>query len=98
MGQNPALTHLPETLYSPVQIKRYNTLETPGASDFKSLLSQLVVIKLNGGLGTSMGCTGPKSAIQVRNELTFLDLNVQQIEVSGSILSRQEFLKLFNKV
>ncbi|XP_035234080.1 UTP--glucose-1-phosphate uridylyltransferase-like [Stegodyphus dumicola] len=44
------------------------------------MLSKLVVIKLNGGLGTTMGCTGPKSLIPVRNELTFLDLTVQQIE------------------
>lgn len=41
-----------------------------------------MVVKLNGGLGTSMGCRGPKSVIQVRNDLTFLDLTVQQIEVS----------------
>jgi len=26
----------------------------------KSLLDKLVVLKLNGGLGTTMGCTGPK--------------------------------------
>lgn len=39
-----------------------------------------MVIKLNGGLGTSMGCHGPKSVIPVRNDLTFLDLTVQQIE------------------
>ena len=44
------------------------------------MLDQLVVIKLNGGLGTSMGCSGPKSVIPVRNDLTFLDLTVQQIE------------------
>ena len=47
----------------------------------KDLLSKLVVLKLNGGLGTSMGCVGPKSLIQVRNDATFLDLTVQQIEV-----------------
>ncbi|ESN92752.1 hypothetical protein HELRODRAFT_186577 [Helobdella robusta] len=46
----------------------------------KSMLNKLVVLKLNGGLGTSMGCTGTKSLISVRNELTFLDLTVQQIE------------------
>ncbi|CAI5963585.1 unnamed protein product [Closterium sp. NIES-64] len=28
----------------------------------KELLSKLAVMKLNGGLGTTMGCTGPKSA------------------------------------
>lgn len=44
-------------------------------------LDKLVVVKLNGGLGTSMGCKGPKSLISVRNENTFLDLTVQQIEV-----------------
>jgi len=44
-----------------------------------------VVVKLNGGLGTSMGCKGPKSLIGVRNENTFLDLTVQQIEVSRNV-------------
>jgi len=46
----------------------------------KAFLDKLVVIKLNGGLGTSMGCTGPKSMISVRSGLNFLDLTVQQIE------------------
>jgi len=44
------------------------------------LLNKLVVVKLNGGLGTSMGCVGTKSIIPVRSDLTFLDLTVQQIE------------------
>lgn len=44
------------------------------------MLNKLVVVKLNGGLGTSMGCHGPKSVIPVRSDLTFLDLTVQQIE------------------
>jgi len=39
-----------------------------------------VVIKLNGGLGTSMGCTGPKSVIEVHSGFSFLDLTVRQIE------------------
>ena len=43
------------------------------------MLDKLVVVKLNGGLGTSMGCKGPKSVIPVRNDLTFLDLTVQQV-------------------
>ena len=47
----------------------------------KEMLNKLVVVKLNGGLGTSMGCVGPKSLIQVRNDSTFLDLTIQQIEV-----------------
>jgi len=46
----------------------------------RAMLDKLVVVKLNGGLGTSMGCSGPKSVIPVRSDLTFLDLTVQQIE------------------
>ncbi|CAL9049158.1 UTP--glucose-1-phosphate uridylyltransferase-like [Musa acuminata AAA Group] len=46
----------------------------------KTLLNKLAVLKLNGGLGTTMGCTGPKSVIEVRNGFTFLDLIVIQIE------------------
>ncbi|KAI8376224.1 UTP--glucose-1-phosphate uridylyltransferase family [Radiomyces spectabilis] len=45
-----------------------------------SELDKLAVLKLNGGLGTTMGCVGPKSAIEVREGMTFLDLSVRQIE------------------
>lgn len=51
----------------------------------KACLEKLAVIKLNGGLGTSMGCVGPKSAIDVRDNLSFLDLTVMQIEVLRSM-------------
>merc|ERR1712130_979226 len=62
-------------------IEPYSHLPCPESKEaVKALLDQLVVIKLNGGLGTSMGCSGPKSVIPVRNDLTFLDLTVQQIE------------------
>jgi len=61
-------------------IRDYKTLPQPVNAELKTMLSKLVVIKLNGGLGTSMGCRGPKSVIPVRNELSFLDLTVQQIE------------------
>nr|XP_039274752.1 UTP--glucose-1-phosphate uridylyltransferase-like isoform X1 [Styela clava]XP_039274753.1 UTP--glucose-1-phosphate uridylyltransferase-like isoform X1 [Styela clava] len=62
-------------------IHKYNEIaKTPMKSSESDLLSKLVVVKLNGGLGTSMGCTGPKSLISVRSGLTFLDLTVQQIE------------------
>ena len=71
----------PVTNHCIVQITPYLSLSQPTCSSaIKSMLDQLVVIKLNGGLGTSMGCSGPKSVIPVRNDLTFLDLTVQQIE------------------
>ncbi|GAA5822141.1 hypothetical protein JCM10212_000354 [Sporobolomyces blumeae] len=53
--------------------------DLPDCSD-PSLLNKLAVLKLNGGLGTTMGCVGPKSIIEVREGMTFLDLSVRQIE------------------
>ncbi|PPQ65663.1 hypothetical protein CVT26_000295 [Gymnopilus dilepis] len=43
-------------------------------------LSKLAVLKVNGGLGTSMGMHGAKGALEVKNNLTFLDLIVQQVD------------------
>eukprot|EP00835_Amoeboradix_gromovi_P001896 NODE_97_length_21155_cov_0.234850.p6 type:complete len:279 gc:universal NODE_97_length_21155_cov_0.234850:7056-7892(+) len=64
---------------APEQIVAYSNLPEPKES-IKNYLDKLAVIKLNGGLGTSMGCVGPKSAIEVRDGSTFLDLTVRQIE------------------
>jgi UTP--glucose-1-phosphate uridylyltransferase len=44
-----------------------------------SALSQAVVLKLNGGLGTSMGMTKAKSLLEVKDGLTFLDVIVRQV-------------------
>lgn len=63
------------------QVRDYSTLQQPSTDQIHMMLDKLVVVKLNGGLGTSMGCHGPKSVIPVRSDLTFLDLTVQQIEV-----------------
>ena len=63
-----------------LQITPYAGLQQPAEEEMRGMLDKLAVIKLNGGLGTSMGCKGPKSVIPVRNDLTFLDLTVQQIE------------------
>lgn len=41
-------------------------------------LHRAVVLKLNGGLGTSMGMSGPKSLLPVKGEMTFLDVIVRQ--------------------
>lgn len=59
------------------EVVQYNTLKESGSTNN---LSSLSVLKLNGGLGTSMGCVGPKSVIEVRDGNTFLDLSVRQIE------------------
>lgn len=46
----------------------------------RDFLDKLAVLKLNGGLGTSMGCIGPKSAIEIKEKQNFLDLCVKQID------------------
>lgn len=43
------------------------------------LLAQTVVLKLNGGLGTSMGLERAKSLLVVKDGLTFVDFIVKQI-------------------
>ncbi|CAF3924585.1 unnamed protein product, partial [Rotaria magnacalcarata] len=64
----------------PETVIPYAKLTEQEIEDTKSLLDKLIVIKLNGGLGTTMGCQGPKSVISVRSGLTFLDLTIQQLE------------------
>jgi UTP--glucose-1-phosphate uridylyltransferase len=62
---------------APSQVVAYDQLPNSDAVEF---LNKLAVVKLNGGLGTSMGCVGPKSVIEVRDGMSFLDLSVRQIE------------------
>jgi UTP--glucose-1-phosphate uridylyltransferase len=45
----------------------------------RGALDQVAVIKLNGGLGTSMGMTRAKSLLEVKPGLRFLDLIAQQV-------------------
>ncbi|MEV8375156.1 UTP--glucose-1-phosphate uridylyltransferase [Kribbella sp. NPDC056861] len=58
----------------------------PDRESQRAALATTVVIKLNGGLGTSMGVTGPKSALPVKDGLTFLDIIARQI-----LATRQEY-------
>lgn len=68
---------IPESDLEPAQ-------DLPRSADLPStpcpeLLQQTVVIKLNGGLGTSMGLEKAKSLLPVRGSETFLDLIARQI-------------------
>jgi UTP--glucose-1-phosphate uridylyltransferase len=70
---------LPEAEIEPVD-------ELPDADELpddehgaRDALERTVVVKLNGGLGTSMGMTAPKSLLEVKQGLTFLDIVVRQI-------------------
>src|SRR3954454_20173217 len=70
---------LPESDIEPVE-ELPDAEELPVGDDTAGgALDHAVVIKLNGGLGTSMGMTGPKSLVEVKDGLTFLDVIVRQV-------------------
>jgi UTP--glucose-1-phosphate uridylyltransferase len=71
---------IPESEISPAQGLPDFSQVTAGEPADVGLLAQAVVIKLNGGLGTSMGLQGPKSLLPVREGVTFLDLMVRQVQ------------------
>ena len=52
---------------------------TVSPEDAEAALAATVILKLNGGLGTSMGMDKAKSLLPVRNGKTFLDLIVAQV-------------------
>ncbi len=54
------------------------SLEDRRGADAEAM-DRLALIKLNGGLGTSMGLSGPKSLIPVRGDRSFLDIIVEQV-------------------
>ncbi len=59
-------------------LPRLDDLETDQEAA-RVALRQTAVVKLNGGLGTSMGMDRAKSLVQVRTGKSFLDLIVEQI-------------------
>ncbi len=67
-----SLTPLPD-------LPRLEELPEPSDEQARSVLDRLVVVKLNGGLGTSMGLSGPKSLLQVKPGQSFLDIFTTQV-------------------
>ncbi len=72
------LIHKRESKIRPVDhLPRFDEVSENQAE--MALLAQTVVLKLNGGLGTGMGLAGPKSLLEIRDGLTFLDITARQI-------------------
>jgi UDP-N-acetylglucosamine pyrophosphorylase len=57
----------------------FDSLPQLDESGIESLVKQLGVVKLNGGLGTGMGLAGPKSLLRVKGDDSFLDITAKQI-------------------
>ena len=70
---------LPEASIEPVEDLPDLDRFPPAGPAAESALARTVVIKLNGGLGTSMGLHRAKSLLPVREGLTFLDLIARQV-------------------
>lgn len=70
---------IPEADIEPITQVRQPNGETSSAED-TAALKQTVIVKLNGGLGTSMGMEQAKSLLPVRDGLTFLDIICGQIQ------------------
>ena len=62
----------------------------------RDAIGRTVLIKLNGGLGTSMGMDRAKSLLPVRDGKTFLDLIVQQVRHARSAYGARLPLILMN--
>ena len=74
---------LPEADIEPVaDLPRADDLPDPPDGGGEAL-GRTVMIKLNGGLGTSMGMTRAKSLLEVKDGLTFLDIVVRQTQQLG---------------
>ena len=68
---------MPESAIEPVEsVLDAADLEAAAGAE---LLDEVVVIKLNGGLGTSMGMTRAKSLLPVKDGLSFLDVMARQV-------------------
>src|SRR6478752_1744598 len=69
---------VPESSIEPVDMPALADVDLPDPVPTAGLAGT-VVIKLNGGLGTSMGLDRVKSLLEVRDGLSFLDIIARQV-------------------
>lgn len=69
---------IPESTIEPVDMDRLSDVEV-SPDDAARAIQKTAVIKLNGGLGTSMGMDRAKSLLCVRKGLSFLDIIARQV-------------------
>src|ERR671937_3061306 len=70
---------IPEDEIEPARdLPKAADLPEPG-DDGHEALDRTVTIRLNGGLGTSMGMTAAKTLLEVKEGLTFLDVIARQV-------------------
>jgi UTP--glucose-1-phosphate uridylyltransferase len=84
---------IPETEITPVDsLPDAETFSEQLAQAGQATLSKTILLKLNGGLGTSMGLTKAKSLLTVKNGLSFLDIIARQaIEIGIPLVLMNSF-------
>ncbi len=83
---------IPESEIAPVD-------PLPSLADLEGrleLLDRLAVVKLNGGLGTSMGLSGPKGLLEIREGLDFYALTLKQLRALEASCGRRPPLLFMN--
>ncbi|MCF2706193.1 UTP--glucose-1-phosphate uridylyltransferase [Arcanobacterium haemolyticum] len=86
-------TLIPETDIAPLEnIDHIDSLSPDGGE----ALAHTAVLRLNGGLGTTMGLTTAKSLLVVRNNLRFIDIILAQLAAQRAAWNVQLPLILFN--
>ena len=71
---------LPGEVLEPLaDLPRLDELPEPAPGQAGEVLGRLVIVKLDGGLGTSMGLRGPKSLLEVKPGVSFLDVLARQV-------------------
>jgi UTP--glucose-1-phosphate uridylyltransferase len=71
---------LPSEVLEPLEdLLRLDEVPEPSRGQARDVLDRLVIVKLNGGLGTSMGLSGPKSLLAVKPGVNFLDVLARQV-------------------
>src|SRR5580692_7642010 len=76
----PQAGRLPGEVLEPLaDLPRLDELPEPPPGQARDVLGRLAVVKLDGGLGTSMGLSGPKSLLEVKPGTSFLDVLATQV-------------------
>jgi UTP--glucose-1-phosphate uridylyltransferase len=78
--EDPEAGRLPGDVLEPLpDLPQLEELPEPDGDRARDVLDRLAVVKLNGGLGTSMGLSGPKSLLTVKPGTNFLDVVAAQV-------------------
>lgn len=89
---NGEKTTYPESSLQPVE----SLVKLEELAPDPEILRRVAVVKLNGGLGTSMGLTGPKGLLEVKDGKDFYQLLVEQVHALAKVQGFQPPLLFMN--